>query len=125
VPALWKLVDQYAKMFPEAQQEYRRKRTQILLSMAIANAGPGLKDSAKAVALRARGNLTVDPTNDLVYLEVAARNVMGDRNEALRLLGNYLATNPQERESIAKDETWFFRGLRDDPQFKALVGTGR
>ena len=123
VPALWKLVDQYAKMYPEAQQEYRRKRAQIMLSMALANAG--LRDSARAVALRARGNPTVDPTNDLMYLEVAARNVMGDRDEALRLLGTYLATNPQERESLARDETWFFRGLRDDPRFKALVGTGR
>jgi eukaryotic-like serine/threonine-protein kinase len=123
VPALWSLVDQYARMFPENQQEYRRKRAQILLSMALANAG--LRDSAKSVALHARGDPTVDPTNDLIYLEVAARNVMGDREEALQLLGRYLATNPQDRESLARDETWFFRGLRDDPRFKALVGTGR
>ena len=123
VPALWALVDQYARMFPENQQEYRRKRAQILLSMALANAG--LRDSARSVALHARGDPTVDPTNDLVYLEVAARNVMGDREEALQLLGRYLATNPQDRESLARDETWFFRGLRDDPRFKALVGTGR
>jgi hypothetical protein len=110
-------------MFPENLQEYRRKRAQVFLSMALANAG--LRDSARSVALRARGNPTIDPTNDLVYLEVAARNVMGDREEALQLLGRYLATNPQDRESIARDETWFFRGLRDDPRFKALVVTGR
>ena len=123
VPALWKLVDQYARMFPENQQEYRRKRAQILLSMAIANAGLG--DSARSVAKNARGDPTVDPTNDLMYLEVAARNVMGDREEALRLAERYLATNPQDRESFARDQTWFFKGLRDDPRFKALVGTGR
>ena len=123
VPSLWKLVDQYAKMYPEGEQEFRRKRAQILLSMALANAR--LPDSARAVAFRARGNPAVDPTNDLVYLEIAARNVMGDREGALERLTTYLATNPQERESLARDETWFFRGLRDDPQFKALVGTGR
>ena len=123
VPALWSLVDQYARMFPENQQEYRRKRAQILLSMALVNAG--LRDSARSVALHARGDPTVDPTNDLMYLEVAARNVMGDREEALQVLERYLATNPQDRESFARDETWFFRGLRDDPRFKALVGTGR
>jgi eukaryotic-like serine/threonine-protein kinase len=123
VPSLWKLVDQYALMYPEAQQEFRRKRAQILLSMALANAN--MKDSARAVAFRARGNPAVDPTNDLVYLEVAARNVMGDREGALERLGTYLATNPQERESLARDQTWFFRGLRDDPRFKGLVGTGR
>ena len=123
VPALWGLVDQYAHLYPENQQEYRRKRAQIFLSMALANAG--LRDSARAVATRARGNPTIDPANDLAYLEVAARNVMGDREEALRVLGRYLATNPQDRETIARDDTWFFKGLRDDPRFKALVGTGR
>ena len=123
VPVLWSLVDQYARMFPENQQEYRRKRAQILLSMALANAG--LRDSARSVALHARGDPSVDPTNDLIYLEIAARNVMGDREEAVQLLGRYLATNPQDRESFARDETWFFKGLRDDPRFKALVGTGR
>ena len=125
VPRLWPLVDQYARMYPENQQEFRRKRAQIIMSMVLANAGPGMRDSARAVALRARGDPTVDPTNDLVYLEVAARNVMGDREEAIQLLQRYLATNPQDRESLARDETWFFRGLRDDPRFKVLVGTGR
>ncbi len=123
VPALWTEVEQYARMYPANQQEYRRKRAQLLLAMALANAG--LRDSARAVALRARADPTVDPTNDLVYLEVALRNVVGDRDEALRLLGRYLATNPQDRVSIARDETWFFAGLRDDPRFKTLVGTGR
>jgi serine/threonine-protein kinase len=123
VPALWSLVDKYARMFPANQQEYRRKRAQLLLAMALANAG--LRDSARNVAMRSRADPTVDPTNDLIYIEVAARNVIGDRDEALRLLGRYLATNPQDRVSIARDETWFFNGLRDDPRFKALVGTGR
>ena len=123
VPKLWGLVEQYARLYPQNQQEYRRKRAQIMLSMALANAG--LRDSARAVALRSRADPSVDPTNDLMYLEVAARNVMGDRDEALRLLGRFLATNPQDRESIARDETWFYRGLRDDPRFVALVGTGR
>ena len=123
VPELWGLVEQYARMYPQNQQEYRRKRAQIMLSMALANAG--LRDSARAVALRSRADPRIDPTNDLVFLEVAARNVMGDRDEAVRLLGRYLATNPQDRESIARDESWFFKGLRDDPRFVALVGTGR
>jgi eukaryotic-like serine/threonine-protein kinase len=124
VPALWRLVEQYARLYPENQQEYRRKRAQVFLSMALANAG--LRDSARAVVTRARADsATIDQTNDLMYLEVAARNVMGDREEAIKVLRNYLATNPQDRESIARDETWFFRGLRDDPRFVALVRTGR
>jgi hypothetical protein len=37
-------------------------------------------------------------------------------------VSTYLATNPQDRLSIANDETWWWRGLREDSRFKALVG---
>jgi len=122
VPALWHLVDQYTLMFPDNQRDYRRRRAQLLLATGLVHAG--LKDSARAVALRARADARVDPSRDLVYLEVAVRNILGDRDEALRLLTLYLATNPQERAGVANDHTWWFAGLRDDPRFKALVRTG-
>jgi hypothetical protein len=48
-------------------------------------------------------------------------NLLGDRAEALQLLKLYLATNPQDKVNIARDSTWWFRGLRDDPEFKRLV----
>jgi len=51
------------------------------------------------------------------------RLVMGDKDEAIRLLSTYLAANPQLRSSMAKDETWYFRDLRDDPRWRTLVGT--
>ena len=121
-PALWSLVDQYVAMFPPSLQNYRRRRAQLLLATALVNAG--LKDSARAVALRARADAAVDPSRDLVYLEVALRNILGDRDEALRLLTLYLATNPQERAGVANDHTWWFAGLRDDRRFQALVRTG-
>jgi len=73
------------------------------------------------VATRARADASVDPSRDLVYLEAIFRNLAGDREEALRLVGLYLATNPQERPLMAKDETWWWNGLRDDRRFKALV----
>ena len=122
VPALWRLVDQYAAKFPANLQDYRRRRAQLLLATALVHAG--LKDSARAVAQRARADASVDPSRDLVYLEVALRNILGDRPEALRLLTLYLATNPQERAGVANDHTWWFAGLRDDPRFQALVRPG-
>ena len=89
--------------------------------MAYALVNAGLKDSARAVALRARAGVDVDPTRDLVYLELMLRSLLGDRDEALQLLKLYLATNPQDKGNIARDSTWWFRGLRDDPEFKRLV----
>jgi hypothetical protein len=106
-------------LYPPAQREYRRRRGQLLVAMAIANSGN--KDSARAVALRARAGADVDPTRDLVYVEMLLRNLLGDRDEALQLLKLYLVTNPQDKVTIAEDNTWWWRGLRDDPEFKRLV----
>ncbi|HEV8399662.1 MAG TPA: serine/threonine-protein kinase [Gemmatimonadales bacterium] len=121
IPKLWRLVDQYAAMFPSNLQDYRRRRGQMFLAMVLASAGRA--DSARNVALRARADANVDPSRDLVYLEVALRSILGDRDEAIRLLTLYLATNPQERASLANDHTWWFAQVRTDPRFQALVRT--
>jgi len=88
--------------------------------MALARAG--LIDSAKRVAERARADATIDPTRDLAYFEAAARMIMGDKDEAMRLLTTYVAANPQSRASMAKDQTWWFRDLRSDPRWQTLIG---
>ncbi|HWZ27740.1 MAG TPA: hypothetical protein VNX15_04215, partial [Gemmatimonadales bacterium] len=120
VPRLWKLLDQNVQQYPPNERDFRRRRGSLLVAMGLANAG--LKDSARAVALRARAGPDVDPNRELVYVEMLLRNVLGDRPEALTLLAEYLATNPQDRVTVANDHTWWLRGLRDDPKFATLVG---
>jgi hypothetical protein len=89
----------------------------------------GLPDSARAVALRARGDATIDPSRDLVMVELLLRNVLGDREEALRLAAQYYAANPGERvdcgSGAAVDRTWWMRGLVDDPRYRAISCRGR
>jgi eukaryotic-like serine/threonine-protein kinase len=116
----WQILAENVKLYPPNQREYRQRRGQLLVAMALVRAG--LADSARAVALRSRADAGLDPTRDLVYIEALLRNMLGDRDEALRLVSTYLATNPQERPSIANDATWWWQGLREDPRFRALVG---
>ena len=47
---------------------------------------------------------------------------LGDKDEALRLLEQYLVANPKHREGFRKNVHWWWRGLQDDPRFKALIG---
>jgi len=51
--------------------------------------------------------------------EAAARLLLGEREESLRLLGLYLSAMPDRRARIARDP--WFRLLRDDPAFQSLV----
>ena len=122
IPHLWKLLDQNVQQFAPNDRDFRRRRGSLLVAMALANAG--LKDSARSVALRARGaGPDVDPNHELIYIEMLLRNLLGDRQEALALLAQYLAVNPQDRVTVANDHTWWLRGLRDDPKFATLVRT--
>jgi hypothetical protein len=117
----WQLLDGNVKLYPPNEREFRQREGQLMVAMALVRAG--LPDSARAVAVRARADATIDPGRELLYFEALLRNMLGDRDEALRLVGVYLATNPQDRATMAKDDSWWWQGLRDDPRFKALVGS--
>jgi TolB-like protein len=121
VPRAWRLLEEYERLSPPNLRPYRKLEGQMLVAMALARAG--LKDSARAVATRARADASTDPTRDLVYLEAIVRNLVGDRNEVLRLLGTYFATNPQVRQSAANDQSWYFRNLQGDPAYQSLIGS--
>jgi hypothetical protein len=72
--------------------------------------------------LRSRGDISIDPTKDLAFYEAMLRAQLGDRDEAFKLLGTYLAANPQMRSGMARDETWVWRDLRQDPRYATVVG---
>jgi len=121
VQRAWDVLEQDVSLWPPNARAFRRDRDQLLVALVLANAG--LKDSADRVARRSRADAAVDPSLDLLYLEAALRNRLGDRDEALRLLGQYLAVNPEDRSSLANDPSWWWRGLREDVRFRQLVGS--
>jgi serine/threonine-protein kinase len=122
VPKAWQLLEEYERLSPPNQRVSQRLYGQMLVALALARAG--LKDSARAVAVRSRGDAEIDPTRDQALVESLVRIILEDKEEALRLLSTYIATNPQFRASLARDQTWWFQSIRDDPRYKALVGTG-
>jgi serine/threonine-protein kinase len=117
----WSLLGEYLSLSPPNLRDYRRLRGQMLVAMALARAG--LPDSARAVAVRSRADATMDPPRELVSFEAIVRTMLGEKDEAIRLLGVYFATNPQQRSSVDRDESWWYRDLRGDPRYQALVGT--
>ena len=122
VPRAWELFGQYVALNPPDAQEYSRRRGQMLVSLALSRAGKA--DSARAVIARARApDASADPGRELAYLEALGQTILGDHDAALQSLGVYLVANPVQRRSLRLDNTWWFRPLREEPRFQALVGS--
>ena len=120
VDTAWVALERYVALSSPNLREFRRLRGQMQVAMVLARAG--LKDSARAVILRSRADASVDPTRELSQFEAAARTMLGDKDEAFSQLGTWLATNPQQRASLSKDKTWWYKDLHDDDRWKRLVG---
>jgi serine/threonine-protein kinase len=120
VEQAWQLLEQYVHLYEPSAQEFRRLRGQMFVAWALARAG--LSDSARRVAERSRGNAEVDPIRDLALWEAVLYNMLEDYDEALRALSIYLAANPDQRESFARDRTWWLEGVRGHPRYRQLVG---
>ena len=66
-----------------------------------------------------RGNPTVDPIKDLVYVEAFVRTLLDDDEEALDLLAEYLAVAGKTPDEI---DHWWFEPLKELPRYRTLRG---
>lgn len=121
VQRAWALADRYVELSPPNVAEFRRREADLMVSFALVRAG--LPDSARGVATRSRLSPTADPTRELLYLEAITHTLLGDADQALSLLSQFVAANPAQRESLARDQTWWFSPLRSHPRYQVLVGT--
>ncbi len=120
VPAAWQLADEAVRLSPEGNRPYQENFQHIFVAAVLARAG--LPDSARHVLERSKGNADIDPQKELLGYEAMARVMLGDKDEALRLLDEYLVANPKHREGFRKIVHWWWRPIQDDPRFKALIG---
>ncbi|HEX9395090.1 MAG TPA: serine/threonine-protein kinase, partial [Gemmatimonadales bacterium] len=67
VKRAWKLLEADVALYPPNARDFRRRRDQLIVGLALANAG--LKDSAARLAVRSRADASVDPNRELVYFE--------------------------------------------------------
>jgi serine/threonine-protein kinase len=103
-------------------REMLRREARILVAAAIGRRG--MLDSARRVLERARADRSIDPRGELMGFEAIIRTMIGDEDEAIRLLQVYLTSNPAHREGFVKNSAWWWKPLRDDPRFQALIGSG-
>ena len=125
VDEAWRLSAEMETLAPEPVTEYYRHEAQMVVGGVIARAG--LADSARNVLVRARGNRQIDPTLELAFDEAFMRTLLGDHDEAIDLVKQYLTANPEQDHGFERggDIYWWWRDLRDHPGFRELAGLAR
>ena len=71
---------------------------------------------------RSRGDARVDPTRELLMTQAFVRTLLGDNQEAVDLLQQYLTFNPDSREGFSQHGHWWWRELRSDPSYQRMIG---
>jgi TolB-like protein len=111
VDTAWTLCSEVARLAGLPRYDYGR------LEVAAVLAQVGRADSARALIRRTRENGSESAWGD--YYEANARVQLGETAMAIELLGRYLKAYPSQRAYIARD--WWWKPLRNDPRFEALV----
>ncbi len=116
VDKAWQLLEDFLESNPPQDRPKLRPSATLYVADVLARAG--LTDSARAVIRQARAaEISPDPMND--YNEAYARLLLGEKDQALRLLQRYVEASPGRKEALAWD--WWFDPLRSDPRFQELV----
>jgi tetratricopeptide (TPR) repeat protein len=118
ISAAWILLAAVEHRDPSPRYPTAAVDRRLLVAAVLARSG--LRDSALSVVAAARPAVPDSVwRSDCVYTEAYVRLLLGDRDEAMRLLTVYLGANPQLRDYVARS-AWF-RPLAHDRRFETLV----
>jgi tetratricopeptide (TPR) repeat protein len=121
--AIWKADEAYLAANKVDKPDVAKRKGMMLAAIGLIRAK--LPDSARSVINRSEGSESLDPSGDLVYLEAMARSQLGEKDKAISLLKNYYAAHPQQQRYAAKDGSFWWKPLKDDPKYQALVGSAK
>ncbi len=128
IAAAWAISDSAVDLAPPAARPLERLTSNMLVAAVIARAAkagrPALADSARRVVRASLGDPQIDGVRELAFYGSFVYTILGDNADAVRLLKEYLAANPQRLPSMRNDPGWWFKDLDRDRSFRQLLGLG-
>ncbi|HMG18056.1 MAG TPA: hypothetical protein VK573_04980, partial [Gemmatimonadales bacterium] len=119
VSRAWHILNGLDSVTPAPQRTILHLRNQMMVAAVIARAG--FRDSAHHVIERSRATPEIDPEQSQLAYEAFVRTLLGEHDEAIRLLQRYVAANPEHSFRVGGDISWWWRDLEKHPGFQALV----
>jgi TolB-like protein/tetratricopeptide (TPR) repeat protein len=118
----WRAVRELVERTPPDQRPLVERQARLLAAIALVYAGQ--RDSAARVVDRVLADRGADPEGALGVSEALALDRLGRRDDALRVIKSFMAAHPQHLRGMTRN-TWWWKDLENDPEFKALVGGHR
>lgn len=118
----WDLLAEGDSLTSAEARPFVHRVSQIVVGGVLARAD--MPDSARNVLVDARAGPEVDPNQELVGYEAIVRTILGDHDEAVQQLRRYVSANPGHRFEVSGDLHWWWRPLRDHPDFEQVAATG-
>ncbi|GAC1514129.1 MAG: hypothetical protein NVS1B4_01050 [Gemmatimonadaceae bacterium] len=122
VEGAWRTARQYVALTPPAARPLAEREAKMLVAIPLAYAGQ--IDSARRMVTAAHADRSIDPQGALMSVEALARVRTHEPAEAIRIIKLGLSEHPQHRAGMRRN-TWWWKDLENDPEFKALIGSDR
>ncbi|HEY0779817.1 MAG TPA: hypothetical protein VGD56_17760, partial [Gemmatirosa sp.] len=118
----WALASEVERASPAGNRDAFGRRARLYVAAALARAG--LRDSARRVVDAALEMPNGALRDDLAPAGAWVRLLSGDRAGAFTLLkGATDAGRPLSRQQALSFDMWWWRDVRDDPEWRVLQGT--
>jgi len=104
----------------------RQYEGKLLISAGLARAG--MRDSALKVWEAGHPDPADDKEGQLMSVAAFIRTLFGtaaDTTEAFTILNRYVSGNPQHGAGLAESQSWWWKGLKQDPRWADLVSGAR
>ncbi|MBA3853528.1 MAG: hypothetical protein C0503_03875 [Gemmatimonas sp.] len=124
----WALVDSVVAHTQPADTAHWRRTGNILVAGALARVSGGqgpLADSARRVIRRNVGDASVDQLRELAYYASFVSVILGDRQDAYRLLREYIAANPNKARILRDEPGWWFGVIAETPEYRQIMGSAQ
>lgn len=123
--AAWSLRARADSLTPSQVRPLQSHIREIAVAGVLARAG--MPDSARTVLAQVDAGPEIDPDQHLLGYEAIIRVILGEQDEAVRQLRRYVTGNPDHAEGLLRaggELHWFWRPLRDHPDFQTLLRPG-
>lgn len=118
--AAWELLARVDSLTPPDEHPFEHSVSQMIVGGVLARANQ--PDRADSVLVAARAGPEVDPGQDLPGYEAIMRVILEDFDGAVQQLRRYASANPDHiRWEVEGELHWWWRPLRDNPDFQSLV----